>query len=296
MFNRLLQLYPNAISASKPIVDSNYFWLRSDNNYIGILNDEVSEKEKTILRALFPAETDELPPLSIIAKEWREFLKNDGQLPATYTENIRFIHFSISDIRDEFLFCEWEEAMKSLFSNEVTIVPFNRNQGVIIEEQSNISITEEELFSAIQAFESDFFFKIHFYIGRFQETNLSLKSLFSLEQSMLELSLSEHPEERIFTREKLIPLYLYRLIPHSEGRILFADVHTLLKDDIELAETIKTYIENQSNATLTAKQLFMHRNSLQYRVDKFIEKTGIDIKSFHGAFFAYLACLHIDDI
>ncbi|MBS4218140.1 helix-turn-helix domain-containing protein [Bacillus sp. FJAT-49711] len=297
MFNRLLQLYPNAISASKPIADSDYFWIKNDKNYIGIPKKDISEIEISLLHTLFPIEyRDEQFPLSSIAKEWREYLQGDGQLPSTQAKVIRFIHFSISDNRDEFLFDGWEEAVKSLFSNEVTIVPFSRSQGVIIEEQSNVCITEDELFSAIQAFESDFFFKIHFYIGRFQEIDSTLKSLFSLEQTMLKLSLSEHPEERIFTREKLMPLYLYRLIPDTEERILFADVHSLLKDDLELAETIKAYIENQSNATLTAKQLFMHRNSLQYRIDKFIEKTGIDIKSFHGAFFAYLACLHIDDI
>ncbi|MBS4198508.1 helix-turn-helix domain-containing protein [Bacillus sp. FJAT-49732] len=297
MFNRLLQLYPNAISASEPNNDLGYIWLKSDENYIGIPKSDLSEKERSLLHLLFPIENDvkSEPTISTFAKEWRNYLISNGPLPTTHTNYIRFIHFSIKNIRDVFQFDEWEEAVKSLFSNEVLIVPFSNNEGVIIEEQSNVSITEEELFSAIQAFESDFFFKIHFFIGRFQETNDSLKSLFTLEQSMLELSQSEHPEERIFTREKLMPLYLYQMIPKSEKNIMFADVHTLLKDDMELAETIKAYIENQSNATLTAKQLFMHRNSLQYRIDKFIEKTGIDIKTFHGAFFAYLACLHIDE-
>ncbi|MBS4193535.1 PucR family transcriptional regulator [Lederbergia citri] len=296
MFNRLLQLYPNSISTHKPLANPNYIWLQSDSNYIGIPKSNLSEAERSLLLALFPIENvGKQPPLSALANEWHDYLINDGQLPSTHSVRIRFIHFSISNIRDEFPFDEWEEALKSLFPNEVIIIPFNSGQGVIIEEQSNVSITEEELFSAIQAFESDFFFKTHFYIGRFQEPGPSLKSLFSLEQSFLELSLTEHPEERIVTREKLLPLFLYQMIPNAEKNIMFADVHSLLKDDIELAETIKVYIENQSNATLTAKQLFMHRNSLQYRIDKFIEKTGIDIKTFHGAFFAYLACLHIDE-
>ncbi|MCJ8005888.1 PucR family transcriptional regulator [Lederbergia wuyishanensis] len=297
MFNRLLKLYPNAISTNKPSTDPDYIWIKNENNYIGIPKSALSEKESSLLHVLFPFESDtEIEPtLSNSAKEWRNFLKYEGPFPTTHSDHIRFIHFSINNIRDEFHFVEWEEAVKSVFSDEIIIVPFSNSHGVIIEEQSNVSITEDELFSAIQAFESDFFFKIHFFIGQFQETNDSLKSLFPLEQSMLELSQSEHPEERIFTREKLMPLYLYRMIPNKEKNILFADVHTLLKDDIDLAETIKAYIENQSNATLTAKQLFMHRNSLQYRIDKFIEKTGIDIKTFHGAFFAYLACLHIDE-
>ncbi len=96
------------------------------------------------------------------------------------------------------------------------------------------------------------------------------------------------------TREKAIPNYSYLNLPEQERPILFADIHQILLDDPDLIRTIKTYIENQANATLTAKQLFMHRNSLQYRIDKFIEKTGIDIKTFHGSFFTYLACLHME--
>ncbi|MXV42460.1 PucR family transcriptional regulator, partial [Bacillus subtilis] len=35
----------------------------------------------------------------------------------------------------------------------------------------------------------------------------------------------------------------------------------------------------------------LHRNSLQYRIDKFIERSGIDIKSYKGALLAYFICL-----
>ncbi|HLU21115.1 MAG TPA: helix-turn-helix domain-containing protein [Bacillaceae bacterium] len=295
MFIRLLEKYPNAITALAPNYDDNYVWFKDNDqeSFIGIPAEDLTEKEISLLHTLFPLDNNNWS-LSNIANEWREFLLHNGPLPQSNTNNIRFIHFTITDIRDEFLFSEWEEAIKSLFYNDVTIVPITNQQGVIIEEESNVAITEEELFSAIQAFESDFFIKIYFYIGHFLEQTDALRSLYQLERNMLELSFAEYPEDRIFTREKLMPLYLYRQIPASERNILFADVQQLLADDKELLETIKVYIENQSNATLTAKQLFMHRNSLQYRIDKFIEKTGIDIKTFHGAFFGYLACIFLE--
>ncbi|MBY6268509.1 helix-turn-helix domain-containing protein, partial [Parageobacillus thermoglucosidasius] len=54
---------------------------------------------------------------------------------------------------------------------------------------------------------------------------------------------------------------------------------------------IKTFFQCDLNVSLAAKKLYMHRNSLQYRIDKFIEKTGMDIKHFQGAVAVYLAML-----
>jgi DNA-binding PucR family transcriptional regulator len=65
----------------------------------------------------------------------------------------------------------------------------------------------------------------------------------------------------------------------------------LVKDDGDLLETIKVYLECNLNVSLAAKKLYMHRNSLQYRIEKFIDRTHLDIKHFTGAVSAYLAIL-----
>ncbi|MBN2541028.1 MAG: helix-turn-helix domain-containing protein [Bacilli bacterium] len=51
----------------------------------------------------------------------------------------------------------------------------------------------------------------------------------------------------------------------------------------ETIETILGFIDQNLNATKTAKALFMHRNTLNYRLDNFIQKTEIDVRSFFGA-------------
>ena len=58
--------------------------------------------------------------------------------------------------------------------------------------------------------------------------------------------------------------------------------------------TIKVFLENNLNASLTAKKLYIHRNTLQYRIDKFIDKTGIQLKDFYGAFTVFLACFFLN--
>lgn len=47
--------------------------------------------------------------------------------------------------------------------------------------------------------------------------------------------------------------------------------------DIELHETLKKYLECSKNATFAAEQLFIHRNTLNYRIKKIEELTGLDL-------------------
>ena len=62
-------------------------------------------------------------------------------------------------------------------------------------------------------------------------------------------------------------------------------------NDEETLKMIETFVQCNSNISETAKVLHMHRNSLQYRLDRFFEKTGIDVRKFHHAMTVYLALL-----
>lgn len=53
--------------------------------------------------------------------------------------------------------------------------------------------------------------------------------------------------------------------------------------DRDVYRTLMTYMQCNLNASQAAKALYVHRNSLQYRIDKFIERTGLDIRHFQEA-------------
>lgn len=57
---------------------------------------------------------------------------------------------------------------------------------------------------------------------------------------------------------------------------------------IENINTAIGFIENNFNASLTSKQLFLHRNTLNYRLDNFNIKTEMDLKNFRTAMAIYL--------
>ena len=53
--------------------------------------------------------------------------------------------------------------------------------------------------------------------------------------------------------------------------------------DPELLLTAGTYLRCGLDASLAAKALFIHRNTFNYRLSAFIEKTGLDIRDYHNA-------------
>lgn len=53
--------------------------------------------------------------------------------------------------------------------------------------------------------------------------------------------------------------------------------------DQETLATIKTFFDNNLNVSETSRQLFIHRNTLVYRMEKLEKATGLDIRTFEDA-------------
>ncbi len=57
---------------------------------------------------------------------------------------------------------------------------------------------------------------------------------------------------------------------------------------IDNINTVLGFIENNFNASKTSKNLYLHRNTLNYRLEHFALKTEMDIKKFQTALAIYL--------
>ena len=52
---------------------------------------------------------------------------------------------------------------------------------------------------------------------------------------------------------------------------------------------IRKMAENDMNITEVARQMFVHRNTLIYRIEKIKKKTGLDIRKFYDLYDALFA-------
>ena len=53
--------------------------------------------------------------------------------------------------------------------------------------------------------------------------------------------------------------------------------------DVETLATFNKFFENSLNVSETSRQLFIHRNTLVYRLDKIQKITGLDLRVFEDA-------------
>ncbi len=98
---------------------------------------------------------------------------------------------------------------------------------------------------------------------------------------------------KIFYSDKRIHMYrslgigrlIYQL-PENLCKLFIQEVFTKQQPetfDEETLTTINMFFGNSLNVSETARQLFVHRNTLVYRLEKLSKSTGLDIRSFDDA-------------
>lgn len=93
-------------------------------------------------------------------------------------------------------------------------------------------------------------------------------------------------DKHIVNYEKLgIGRLIYQL-PLPLCRMFIKEVlHGLTMDDFddETLATVNKFFENNLNVSETSRQLYIHRNTLVYRLDKLQKMTGLDLRNFDDA-------------
>lgn len=297
MLKKLLPHYTDAIfftsKPSHPYEGHYLFYDDHQNESLAIPKNALEEAELELLKTLFQLIEPVPQTLSTEAALWNEFLLNNGPgLKYNSDDSFRFIQFSLKDSGIDPL--EIESALKGFFSEDVMIIWENALHGVVIEEKKMISLAEKDIINLSETLESDFYVRISFYIGKIHPYTEKLPELFQQEKKYFHFGQKYLQHTHIFTFERIFPSYIAGHLPAELKLLINQEIKEALVDDAEMFATIKVFLENNLNASVTAKKLYIHRNTLQYRIDKFVEKTGIGFKDFYGAFTVFLACLIVE--
>lgn len=111
---------------------------------------------------------------------------------------------------------------------------------------------------------------------------------------------------RVFYVDKMILAYnelgigrLIHQLPKSLCEMFLkevfdGDVQTMFEEE-ELT-TVFTFFDNNLNISETARQLYVHRNTLVHRLEKIQKKTGLDVRSFDDALTFKIAMMVADHV
>lgn len=73
--------------------------------------------------------------------------------------------------------------------------------------------------------------------------------------------------------------------PQREKLMSGYDIKSFAKifEDEEMMRTVDAFLANGMNVSLSARKLFMHRNTLSYRLNCVKRMTGLDLRNFSNA-------------
>jgi len=138
----------------------------------------------------------------------------------------------------------------------------------------------------LTVFDNDFYSKTNIFIGNIWSVPSELYYEFKIEQ---QLFASNSTDLIVSTSNSLL-----RFLVHSNADLAYylKNLGSTVNTDKDIGKIIDKLFNNQGNVKKTADQLFMHRNTLSYKLKKFYEQTGFELKNMDDL----LCCYVIDQL
>lgn len=281
-FNEIKLIYPDAQLTSLPIETSDYISFPFENQWIQFEQKSKTQSEIKLLHLLFVSKKTKVPT---IASKWQNYLINGIELPSLYSDSeFRIIQFTILKKDSYFEKKTWLRAFKSIFSNSEETFFVDDDSGLLIQKKSDEKLTLDELSGIIQTLDDDFSIKTICYVGQFWPINEEFKKIFKEEQFVFEKQKNKG--------QSLLSLPIVALHHYTSEALEKSALMSILKQKYasqpELKELILAMWHSQGNISLAAKSLYVHRNTLQYRIDRFYDISGLSLRNMNDLLLCYL--------
>ena len=229
------------------------------------------------------------------------FIKNiilDNILPSDIYVKSNELHFTNEEYRAVMVLkfpaaCETSpiEIVQNVFepTSHDYIININEQDVVIVKEvdaQTEAVAMEADAQLLCDAVAKQYGVKIFVGISSIVETLKDLARAYKEARVSLEVGKVFDTERRIMCYENLgIGRLVYQL-PSTLCEIFLSEVFkkgSLDSLDRETLMTVQSFFENNLNVSETSRKLFVHRNTLVYRLEKIRKLTGLDLREFDHA-------------
>lgn len=260
-------------------------------------NDSLSEKYANILAVTF----SNIKQYYDEKHDRSNFIKNvvlDNILPGDIYVKARELHFDTDITRSALL-------IRVVSSNEISA--FDVIQNIFPEKQKDFvfSISESDIVlvkeipsetdsknleklarSIVDTLSSEFYTKVFVGIGGPVVGIKDLARSFKEAQISLEVGKVFDTERAIVSYDNLGIARLIYQLPTTLCEMFLREVFkkgSIDSLDQETLFTIQKFFENNLNVSETSRKLFVHRNTLVYRLEKIRKLTGLDLREFDHA-------------
>ena len=229
------------------------------------------------------------------------FVKNiimDNILPGDIYIRAKELHFATDAPRAVFLIRQvghgdvaTVDVLSGMFPDKLQDFVLSINEmDIAVIKQINGSTTSEELEKLAQTMEetlkNELRIKTVIGIGTVAERLRELADSYKEAQTAIDVGKVFDTEKSIINYENLgIGRLIYQL-PTTLCEIFLSEVfkrNSIDSLDQETLFTINKFFENNLNVSETSRKLFVHRNTLVYRLEKIKKLTGLDLRQFDHA-------------
>ena len=259
--------------------------------------DELSRKYSQIIAVAL----DQIKQTNDEKFDRSNFVKNvilDNILPGDIYIKSRELHFNNDATRVVFLIRTTQETEISVFDIIQNFFPDKTKDFVIKVNESDIALVKEvrpnvdskdleKLARSINdTLLSEFYFNAVIGIGTCVTGIKDLAHSFKEAQVALEVGKVFDTEKTIISYENLGIARLIYQLPTTLCDMFLKEVFkrgSIESLDQETLFTIQKFFENNLNVSETSRKLFVHRNTLVYRLEKIKKLTGLDLREFDDA-------------
>ena len=280
---QLLNLYPQATVQQQPQNPDTYLSIKIDSQWFILPKENLSPTEVQLLK-IFSDTKEASQSLNQRKHPWSDFLLRNGKLPPVKGKKVRFIQafVTINDDNRE----EWANSFKTIFSNSDVCDSFwlTPQKYILVEQISNENYSQEDFAGIAETLDINLNTKTRFFIGNYWETTDQLISIFSEEQKITDYAVTKSNKTAISISQVAIDYWLNNYIKKSH---LFSNYKKQLHLSDQMIKVITTLYNECGNISSTAKKLYIHRNTLQYQIEKFQHQTGLNLKNMNDLVFCY---------
>lgn len=229
------------------------------------------------------------------------FFKNiisDNILPGDISLKAKELHIPFNVYRSVFLIktdkskdIQSHEVIQSLFPNKVKdfVIALDEESTVLIKElkaADDYKEIDKTAKAIIDTLNTELMVKAQIGIGSMVDNVREIGRSFKEAQTALQIgSIFENDKAIIDYNNLGIGRLIYQL-PTTLCKLFLKEVFragSLESLDQETIFTIQKFFENNLNVSETSRQLYVHRNTLVYRLDKIQKITGLDLRNFDDA-------------
>ncbi len=229
------------------------------------------------------------------------FIKNiilDNILPSDIYIKSKELHFNTEETRVVFLIKFLGkpeilpfEMLQNMFPDKTRdyVISVGETDVVLVKEvKSNVSVREIEKIATniADTLSTEFYSKVSIGISTVVDNLRELGRAYKEAQIAIEVGKVFENEKNILSYDNLgIGRLIYQL-PQTLCEMFISEVFkrgTIESLDRETLMTIQCFFENSLNVSETSRKLFVHRNTLVYRLEKIKKLTGLDLREFEHA-------------